>query len=398
MAKRIAILSDGTGQAGGANPTDWTSVYRLHVNIRDAAPAAQISFYDPGLGSDPDQREAPSLLSSLGQWLAKGLGAGITRNIVDCYMAALLTHEPGDRIYLFGFSRGAYTVRSMAGVLGLCGVPPGLPKVALGHEIRARLSDPAIRAVAEEAVTQVYMTYHDRELRLARAAAFRAKHGSVETPPFFIGVWDTVRALGWQVTDVARFGRHRFHDAVLNARVAHGRQALSIDDNRKVFAPELWDQRAAPAGQIAQVWFAGDHTDVGGGHGLKRGLTDIAMKWMVDEAIAARPAAPDGLGPLAVDQGLFDELNLDPLGMQHDPRGSLTGLLWWPGTREAYVEAPQLAGPAAIHPSVEARFKAADVPVDGRRERYRPEALRHHPTYGAWYLGQPSGRDPAGGG
>jgi hypothetical protein len=210
-------------------------------------------------------------------------------------------------------------------------------------------------------------------------------------------VWDTVRALGWQVTDVARFGRHRFHDAVLNPKVPHGRQALAIDENRKVFAPEIWDERAAPPKQVKQVWFAGDHTDVGGGHGLKRGLTDIAMQWMVDEAVAALPAIPDGLGPLAVDAGLSTELHLDPLALQHDPRGSLAGMLWWPGTREAYVAAPELAGPAVIHGSVEARFKARDVPVDGRRERYRPEALRHHQVYGAFYLDAPSGRDPAGG-
>lgn len=253
MARSICIFADGTGQAGGANPVDWTSVYRLFVNTRDIDPQGQLCFYDPGLGSDPDGEEEPSLLGGLSRWLAKALGAGMTRNIVDCYAALLLMYEPGDRVFLFGFSRGAYTVRSLGGAMALCGVPPGLPKLTRWSEIRAHLGDPALRAIAKEAVEQVYMTYDDAELRRARAAAFRAKHGSTALPPFFVGVWDTVRALGWQVTNIASFGRHHFHDAELNPAVDHGRQALSIDENRKVFAPELWDERRAPAGQIRQL-------------------------------------------------------------------------------------------------------------------------------------------------
>lgn len=398
MSKNICIFSDGTGQAGGSNPINWTSVYRLYVNTREpeqpGQPFPQIAFYDPGIGSDPDQQEEPSLTAGLGKWIAQAIGAGITRNIIDCYTALLLSYEPGDRIFLFGFSRGAYTARSVGGALGLCGVPPGLPKVTRWQDFRGRLNDPAVRAIAEEAVRKVYMTYNDPTLRAEKAEAFRRKHNSEALPPFFVGVWDTVRALGWQVTDIATFGRHRFHDALLNPHVDHGRQALAIDENRKVFSPELWDQSrlsAANAEQIKQVWFAGCHSDIGGGYGLRLGLTDLAMKWMVDEAMAARDRVPDprrspGFTGLRVHTNLLRELNLDQLGVQHDPRASLLGKLWWPGTREAYIAAPELGSEAITQGTLPLRFEAESVPVDDAMQPYRPVAMREHPDYGGYYL------------
>ena len=392
MAKIICLFSDGTGQAGGANPINWTSVYRLYVNTRDQP--GQLCFYDPGLGSDPDVAEEPSLLEGLRKWTAQALGAGITRNIVDCYAALLLAYEPGDRVFLFGFSRGAYTVRSLGGAMALCGAPPGLPKVTRWQDFRRAIGDPKVRSVAEEAVREVYQTYGDRDLRLRKAEAFRARHGSQPLPPFFIGVWDTVRALGWQVLDIANFGRHRFHDSRLNALVDHGRQALSIDENRKVFAPELWDESAAAQGQIRQLWFAGVHADIGGGYGLSRGLTDLAMQWMAQEAMAARDRIADGRAPgftgLKIDANLFAELKLDPLGPQADERAGATGWLWWPGTREAYtVRVPELNGDAVTQPSLRRRFEATDVEIDGWRAPYRPEALRAHPDYDQFYAPRP---------
>ncbi len=398
MSRTICIFSDGTGQAGGANPVDWTSVYRLFVNTREpehtGQPFDQICFYDPGIGSDPDQQEEPSLWSGISQWIAKATGAGIARNIVDCYTALLLTYEPGDRVFLFGFSRGAYTARSVGGALALCGVPPGLPKVARWSDLRPRLNDPVVRAIAEDAVRNVYMTYHDDALRLRKAEDFRRKHRSEALPPFFIGAWDTVRALGWQVTDFARFGRHRFHDATLNPKVDHGRHALAIDENRKVFSPELWDQsRLSPANrdQIKQIWLAGCHSDIGGGYGLKMGLTDLAMAWMVSEAMAARDRVPNplrapGFTGLKVHSNLLLELEFEQLGVQHDPRASLTGKLWWPGTREAYTAAPEFAGPAITQTTLPERFEADAVPVEEDMQPYRPEAMRNHPDYGGYYV------------
>ncbi len=365
MPKTICLFSDGTGQAGGANPIDWTSVYRLFVNVRDRP--GQLCFYDPGLGSDPDAAEDPNILAGVRQWISQAIGSGITRNIVDCYAALLVTYEPGDRVFLFGFSRGGYTIRSLGGAMALCGVPPGLPKAARWQDVRTALNDPRVRTIAEEAVREVYQTYDDKALRLSKAEAFRRKHGSQPLPPFFIGVWDTVRALGWQVFDVADFGRHRFHDSKLNPAVRYGRQALSIDENRKVFAPELWDERDAPEGQIEQLWFAGVHADIGGGYGLRRGLTDLAMRWMVDEAMAARDPSDPTFAGLSVEPNLLAELNLDPLGPQEDERArGWLGWAWVPGTREAYtVRVPELQGDARTQPTLGAA---------SRRRRCRPMA------------------------
>jgi hypothetical protein len=178
MSRIICLFSDGTGQAGGQNSVNWTNVYRLFVNTRDIP--GQLCFYDPGLGAPPDPGEAQGLGLFDAPWRAiqQAVGAGITENIVDLYTALLLAYEPGDRVFLFGFSRGAYTVRSAAGAMALCGVPPGLPKVTRWQDFRAHLHDPAVRAIAEEAVRKVYQTYQDSDLRARRGAVFRQQYGS----------------------------------------------------------------------------------------------------------------------------------------------------------------------------------------------------------------------------
>lgn len=158
MSKNIVIFSDGTGQAGGVRPDQRLSyIYKLYRASRngpngDIDPAEQLTFYDPGLGTDDDTPSAPiRVVRTVRKTLASVTGRGISRNIIDCYEAILNMYEPGDRIFLFGFSRGAYTARSIAGVLSLCGVP------TLGDDGRALLRyKPQTRAVAEEAVRKVY--------------------------------------------------------------------------------------------------------------------------------------------------------------------------------------------------------------------------------------------------
>jgi uncharacterized protein (DUF2235 family) len=218
MARNICIFSDGTGQAGGDNPINWTNVYRLYKHTRDADPARQICFYDPGLGAHPDGEE-PGLFRRALNILSQATGYGITTNIVDCYTALLLSYEPGDQVFLFGFSRGAYTVRSIGGAIGLCGVPPGLPKLARWSELQRSLAH-EVRAIAEEAVTRVYQE-RDETKRHEAAAAFRQRYGSQELPPTFVGVWDTVRALGVKGLNSFTLGRHSFNNNRLNKGVPH---------------------------------------------------------------------------------------------------------------------------------------------------------------------------------
>lgn len=211
MPKNIIIFSDGTGQAGGLTPDENVSnIYKLYRATRcgpDSAidPRQQLTFYDPGLGSQLDS--GIFFVQRAYRWLhnlvSRATGLGITTNIIDCYAAILQMWEPGDRIFLLGFSRGAYTVRCVGGVLSLCGVPTIM---ADGRTALYR-DKGSTQEIAKEAVKGVYQHVSSPkdvaylEQRKALALQFRKKYGSdvngaPNANPFFIGVFDTVAALG----------------------------------------------------------------------------------------------------------------------------------------------------------------------------------------------------------
>ncbi|WP_316168461.1 MULTISPECIES: DUF2235 domain-containing protein [unclassified Bradyrhizobium] len=225
MPRNVIIFSDGTGQAGGFRFDEArTNIYKLYRASRcgpDSSidPAEQIAFYDPGLGS---QADGANIFGKALRWIhnivAQATGFGITRNLIDCYAALIQLWRPGDRIFLIGFSRGAYTVRSLAGVIGRCGIPihpDGNPGAAL------KLDDASARKLAAEAVKHVYQFTYPRktadatprqkfllETRETIAQRFRWRYGSADPAvpgnanvfPYFIGVFDTVAALGNPVT------------------------------------------------------------------------------------------------------------------------------------------------------------------------------------------------------
>ncbi|AWI62391.1 DUF2235 domain-containing protein [Sinorhizobium fredii] len=210
MGKNILVFSDGTGQAGGLMPDERRSnVYKLFRATRCGPdsrvdPDKQLAFYDPGLGSASDgEYVRVGFVRKIYNVLAQATGLGITRNIIDCYTAILQAWEPGDRIFLFGFSRGAYTARCVGGVLSLCGVP-----TTMGDGTPLKRDARSARAIATEAVRSVYQhgaTRKSDRLAMQRkelAAQFRARYhskdadGRANTVPYFIGVWDTVGALG----------------------------------------------------------------------------------------------------------------------------------------------------------------------------------------------------------
>lgn len=209
MSKNIVIFSDGTGQRGGRFFDEArTNVYKLYRATRcgpDSTidPKEQLAFYDAGLGTLPRDGNAISRIWRFGYNLvSQATGLGISGNIIDCYAAILRMWEPGDRIFLFGFSRGAYTVRCLAAVLSSCGVPTQMKD---GSPLRRDKS--TSRAIAKEAVTRVYQhvsSPRDAKYlpqRTALAERFRFQYGSnSETAsnahPHFIGVFDTVASLG----------------------------------------------------------------------------------------------------------------------------------------------------------------------------------------------------------
>jgi uncharacterized protein (DUF2235 family) len=140
MPRNIPIFSDGTGQAGGLTPDERISnIYKLHRATRigpesSVNPGEQLAYYDAGLGSRPPSGGVIETLFRMAHnFLSQATGFGLTTNIIDCYEMLIQLWRPGDRIFLFGFSRGAYTVRCLAGVLAHCGIPTRLES---GAEIR----------------------------------------------------------------------------------------------------------------------------------------------------------------------------------------------------------------------------------------------------------------------
>lgn len=211
QAKNILIFADGTGQVGGLRPDQrMTNIYKLYRAMRTGPdspidPRLQIAFYDPGIGTATGSGGVSiTWWDRLRGLISMASGLGLSRNVADCYEAILKHHEPGDRIYLFGFSRGAYTVRAVANVLNLCGVPT---QDAEGSPLPR--SGKRLRAIAEEAVNQVYNhgagksrdTYESQREALAREFRVRYKageqHDRGDVYPEGIAVFDTVAALGF---------------------------------------------------------------------------------------------------------------------------------------------------------------------------------------------------------
>jgi uncharacterized protein (DUF2235 family) len=220
MPKNIVVYSDGTGQDGGVRPEQRISnVYKMYRSSRvhpDNAinPAEQVCFYDPGLGTESGTSGLTSVMRSIDKLLQSVTGRGITKNITDCYEFIINHYKEGDRIYLIGFSRGAYTVRCLANTIMLCGIPT---KAANGPLLRYRKQ---VHDIAKEAVENVYehgaghaRADYETE-REEQARRFRAKYGSnfigedtdkdrSNAAVYFVGVFDTVAALGAS-------GRRRF--------------------------------------------------------------------------------------------------------------------------------------------------------------------------------------------
>lgn len=210
MPKKILIFSDGTGQIGGIRPDQRLSnIYKMYRAMRSGpdskiSPKNQVTFYDPGLGAG---EIGGITLKRLRNIFASAVGTGISENMIDCYEAIISNYEPGDKIFLFGFSRGAYTARCVANVMNLCGVPTEMPD---GTPVPKY--GPRLRSIARDAVLFVYehgsgypRDRYEKE-REQKASRFREKYGSQgngadgeaqgNVQPFFIGAFDTVAALG----------------------------------------------------------------------------------------------------------------------------------------------------------------------------------------------------------
>jgi T6SS, Phospholipase effector Tle1-like, catalytic domain len=386
---------------------------------------------------------------------SQATGLGLTRNITHCYAAIIRMWQPGDCIFLFGFSRGAYTVRCVAGVLALCGVPTRMKDGTALHR-----DDRTTKKIATEAVKDVYQHVSSPrdtkyyEQRTALAQRFRTQYGSgadgkSNAYPHFIGVFDTVAAVAntgslivvavlavismllisealwfasswlfassfsywfwfacvavvsaviggiaylathikvafgldgytaWQTLHLTE-ARMKFYDLQLNPNVGWARHALAIDEHRADFDRVPWGwtkifRETAPdePDWLQQIWFAGNHSDVGGSYIENESrLSDASLQWMIE---AAQQIPND----LKLDGSV---LQLYPAadGMQHD---ECRGLVF----RYAQKIDRKIPTDAPLHSSVYERFKLLGVVHYDEMRPYRPEGLRHHEGLKQYY-------------
>jgi uncharacterized protein (DUF2235 family) len=251
MAKNIVFCADGTWDSSA----NQTNVYRLFKAC--SINATQVSYYDDGVGSDGTPIE---------KLLGGAFGTGLFKKIKEGYSKIAHVYESGDRLFIFGFSRGAYTARSLSGMITASGLP-------------TQNFDDALVGTAFDA-------YRKKDQRAQILAGLQGKYAMEKPKITMVGVWDTVGSLGIPsvigAVDPLLYG---FLDTSLSPNVANAYQALAIDERRAEFPPTLWTSAPAPGQTLEQVWFSGVHCDVGGGYPV-HGLSDITLAWMVGKAIA----------------------------------------------------------------------------------------------------------------
>src|SRR5918995_4879008 len=283
MAKNIVICSDGTGNSTikgrGTNVFKLFEMIDLNGHQNDLNLDPQVAIYDDGVGTE--DFKPLKIFAGVTGW-------GLSRNVKQLYKELCRIYDPGDRIFLFGFSRGAFTVRTLAGFILKCGI------IDAQKQPTAKAFDGCVNR-AYKAYRSCYRTALMRLLRGEASAAtteeFKVRFCYAQQIRIhFIGVWDTVDAVGlpFHVSDLinALIYRFKFPNQRLSEQVDHAYHALAVDDDRHSFHPLLWDQRAYNPGKsqkIEQVWFAGAHANVGGGY-PKQGLSLTAMHWLMTKA------------------------------------------------------------------------------------------------------------------
>ena len=297
-ARQIVLCLDGTSNTLTGRQRD-TNVLRLFEHLAQQPDARRLLYYDAGVGS-PDALPTTGPLDWLSRkWQrAAGLayGRGIYENVGQAYAFLMARWQPGDEIFLFGFSRGAFTARCVAGMVNLFGVlrPEHEPLLDLLMRVYFSPVDGRMQLEVRQKGAQALLGL-EREPNTERTRqrvadqvrqSFTTPEGG-EAWVHFVGVWDTVASVGLPGLSVRISSRATVSDK----RVRHARQALALDEHRMPFRPRLYTEpdfgAAGEARSLQQRWFRGAHGDVGGGYApADSGLPDEALAWMVDEARA----------------------------------------------------------------------------------------------------------------
>ena len=310
--KNIVLGIDGTWNRPGQMDSGWIAPTNVIKALRSASGESkdgtpQLVIYEPGIGAYSRS------------WLQGATGLGIGPMILRTYEALSRYYEPGDNIYIFGFSRGACAVRSLTNLIALCGIVDGHRADDLSMLVR-----------------QVYRMYRFRKFSfLPRIEDFRDRHCHDLREIHFIGVWDTVAALGIPIIGLNRLTRplYRFHTFAMNPCIKNAFHAIAIDEKRRNFQPIFWEEDDCTPGQVVeQTWFPGSHGNVGGGF-KDTGLSDCALLWMlakaalvglgVDEEYVKTKFEPTHRGAMRVYRWLF------PKSRRLGLRGILNESIHW---------------------------------------------------------------------
>lgn len=340
--KRIVVLCDGTWNRPDAeHPTNVMQLARAIRRSGEDGTAQQV-IYVTGVGSG---RGPTRMARIFDRYIGGAIGLGLLRNIEEAYWHLAFNYNPGDEIYIFGFSRGAFTARSLAGLIRSCGIPPEsqirrLPEAMALYQKRGKDFAPDSEAslTFRKDFSPGLATSH-KELE-QRHAAGDASCRLLSIA--YLGVWDTVGALGIpQWLWISRFfsRKYRFHDLALSRSVASARHAVAVDEHRNSYVPTLWanldglNGDHGPDGPYQQKWFPGDHGSVGGGGDIAD-LSSITLRWIAEGAEAAgleiNPVLLDAftiganpLGPLrnkTKKPSLLDRITGGPTGARTGPQ------------------------------------------------------------------------------
>jgi len=339
MSKRIVICADGTWNKPEKNlKEDFpTNVLRLARSIKPVAKnnVPQQVFYDWGLGSYHD---------SVGAGVT---GKGLHKNIMDDYRYIVQNYSPGDEIYLFGFSRGSYTIRALCGLINNCGI---------------------IKRVDAALIQQAFNHYKKSGAAYspsgAKSLEFRKKHSHKSREIKFVGVWDTVGAMGIPISFLGLFDdKDEFYDTKIGKNISIARHALAIDEHRSDFEPTIWNPNDHM--DLQQVWFLGAHSNIGGSYKPDKDgslLSDIALSWMTREAEKAG---------LNIEPHLKNSIHKNPLATLHNSRRSFFRV-----KKKHYRPIEHNQGPVLIHETVKQRWEQ-----DGK---YRPDNLEDYISENGW--------------
>ncbi len=254
--KNIVICCDGTGNDFG---DDNSNVVKL-FSVLEKNTERQLVYYDPGVGTPSTYDSFNPITRKLKYAFGAAFGYGLSENIIEAYKFLMKNYEAEDRLYFFGFSRGAYCIRALAGLIDTCGL---------------------LYANSENLVPEAMRLYHDRSKK-SIATEFK-KNFCRPCQIHFLGPWDTVSSVGWVWNPVT------LQATSTNESVKFVRHAIAIDEQRAFFRTNLWGKLQpkddAIQQDVKQVWFAGVHSDVGGSYALEAsGLSNIALEWMLVEA------------------------------------------------------------------------------------------------------------------